>query len=1046
MEYEPPVDLTALPYRFRDARPMSEVPETVVRKPGPARRRYLTMLFSDLTDSTRISASVETEHYSELLARLRDVYLAVIPAHGGTIVQIQGDGVLAIFGYPDTGEDNARQATEAALELHERVHRLRMRVSHPSAAEPTLHTGIHSGLVLLEDGDMVRGRFELHGTATNIASRLANLAGADEILVSEETLGPENNLFLTSERKVLTLKGSDSPIGVYRILGKAPIGTRYEARARRGLVPFVGRHSEIGILEGNLRDTLSGQHRYVAIAAPAGLGKTRLAEEFLHRAAQRDCHVHRGYCESYLSAEPLQPFLQILRNCFGLKREMSVQEATRALIDGLTAIDPELLRHQAELVRTLSLETPEPGSSRRPMAEGIVSVLASIVDRMAASRPVVLFIDDWQWADDASRQVLGAIRRLDHRPVLIVIATRGFAVGDVGMSDAMILDLAPFSPAEASATIARLLPATGPFEIDEISRYAGGNPLFIEELCHFAAHKSADPHSPRPLPGVAWLNALIESRVARLPPLQATLVRTAAVIGNVIPAWLLERLTDCGERHPVVEALAEEDLIFPGEVAGTLRFKHGIARDVIYDAVGLHERQEMHRRIAGLLRQEGASGGEDEIYEALAYHYGAAGMAAEAARYAELAGDKAMAASALDRAQRQYRAALAALDLLDPAEDTYRRWSQIAQRLGMASVFDPSRDQLDVLGSAVERAKAHHDATAIARAEYWLGYINYGLGESGTAIRHLDRALSSALQAGDERLVAQIQATSGQARAAACDYDKALELLDQSINSKRQREKSGNPAVGFAYTLACKAAVLGDRGLFLQAHACFEEALAAVRDVGHEVEGSILCWQSGVCLWQGRWEDARRHAVAAQRVGERVKSLYLYAQSLSLGAYANWVLSQSPAWLEKIAEATSWLETRDRGLFISLNYGWLADGAVGSDRVQEARGYAARALVRTRKQDRIGEAMAFRALARASARGIDRKPFHQYLARAMAAAHARASPHEVAATNLCEAEIELARGNRDRAAPLLDQAETGFRNMAMHWHAEQADRLRRTHQ
>ena len=1001
------------------------------------------MLFSDLTDSTRIASSMETEDYAELLSHLRRFYLDVIPKHGGTLVQIQGDGVLAIFGYPETREENGRQATEAALDLHERVRALKNEITLPAQVALSLHTGVHSGLVLFEAGDSVRGRFELLGHATNLASRLSDVAEADEILVSEETLGPERNFFRTGERRALRLKGKDEPMGVYRILARAPTGSRYEARARRGLVPFVGRRPELDVLERNLRQAMEGQLRYMAIAAPAGLGKTRLAEEFLDRAAQLGCQVHRGYCESYLSAEPLQPFLQMLRSYCGLGREMSVALATEALDKALAGLDPALLPDRNDLLRALSLSVPgAAGEARRPAPERAIAALRGLFAALAVQKPAVVFIDDWQWSDDLSRQVLDAIRDLATQSIFVLITTRGFAAGDAGMSDALILDLVPFNEEEAAATIARLLPATGPFEIGEITRYSGGNPLFIEELCHSAAHEAhRRPGGARS--GVAWLHTLIESRVARLPAAQVDLARTAAVIGNVIPVWLLERLTGCGERHPLVEGLAEQDFIFPAQLAGTLRFKHGIARDVIYNSVGLRERKALHLRIAFLLQQEGAHGGPEELYEPLAYHYAAGGNAEEAARYAELAGDKATAVSALDRAQAQYRAALAALDLLIPSDEIYRRWSQIAQRLGMACVFDPSRDQIDVLRRAVELASAHDDPNAIARAEYWLGYINYGLGDSGVAIHHLERALASAARVGDQRLIAQIRATSGQARAAACDYDNALALLEEAISGKRQRDKGSRTAVGFAYTLACKAAVLGDRGQFGEAYACFDEAIESVSGSGHEVEGSILCWRSGVALWQGRWEKARRAAMRAQRIAERVKSLYLYAMSLSLGAYAGWMLERAPGSLETITDATSWLETRDRGLFISLNYGWLADGMVAGGRFAEARRYAARALIRSHKEDRIGEAMACRALARSAALGHQRKPAEHYIARAMAAASARGSPHEIAVTQLCHAEIELARANRAKAGPLLDRAEDAFRSMAMPWHLGEADRLRR---
>jgi tetratricopeptide (TPR) repeat protein len=577
--------------------------------------------------------------------------------------------------------------------------------------------------------------------------------------------------------------------------------------------------------------------------------------------------------------------------------------------------------------------------------------------------------------------------------------------------------------------------------VSEIREYSGGNPLFIEELCHSAAHDHAGHRASRTL-GEAWPDKLIEARVERLPPAQTELVRTAAVIGNVIPAPVLESITGCRADDPLVLALAEQDLIYPGEQPATLRFKHGIARDVIYAAVGLRERRAMHLRIAETLRQQASSGLGEEFYEALAYHYGACGEARQAARYAELAGDKAMAASALDRAQVQYGAALAAIDLTEPTGSNYQRWMQIAQRLALACVFDPSWEQLEILLRALDLARAHGDQQATACAEYWVGYNYYALGESGRAIKYLQPALESALRIGDAPLVRRVRATLGQAHAAACNYDEAIALLDEAIEVRRRRERTNRLGVGFAYTLACKASVLGDRGRFNEAHQCFEEALAAVCGAGHEVEGSVLCWRSGVLLWQGRWEEARQCARDAQAVAERVKSVYLYAMSVSLGAYAACSTEATGASLQTIVDATSWIEKRARGLFISLNYGWLAEGMVACRNWQAARRYAARALMRSRNHDRIGGAMAYRAMARASAAGQNRKPAELYLALATDTARARGSPHELALTQLCDAEIRLARGQRSQAAALLDEAASAFEGMAMTWHLEATRRMR----
>ena len=1014
---------------------MSE-PPIPASAPARAGRRYLTLLFADLSDSTQLAAAMEAEYYAAMLATLRRAYQETIQRHGGEVVRIQGDGLLAMFGHPEAREDDGRRAVEAALDLHEAVRGMRPELPVPVAGTLSLHSGIHAGLVLVEAGDVERGRYELLGPVPNIAARLSSAAQPDEILVSEETLGPASHFFAAGEARPLSVKGRDTPILVFRVQMRAAVATRFEARARRGLAPFVGREAELELLERQLREAMVGQSRLVWIAAAPGMGKTRLIEEFLHRAAQRDCEILRGYCESYLSAEPLQPFLQMLRTLFRLGPQTSAAEAAQAVDTALGEIDPALHAQRDEFLRALSLGAGAEG--RRAAPDATLAALRALFASLAARKPLMLFVDDWQWADDASNQVLTAIRGLAQRAVFVILASRELEVAP--SAGAQVLELAPLRDNEAAETIELLLPSTDPFVAAEIRRYAGGNPLFIEELCHSAAHDDSVQRLGRPHGGAAWLNQLVESRVERLPAAQAELVRAAAVIGNVVPAWLLERLTGCGEDHPLVRGLAERDLVFPAERAGTLRFKHGITRDVVYDSVGLHARRAMHLRIAESLQQHSASAAQEEALEALAYHFAAGGSAPQAAHYAELAGDKAVAASALDRAKTQYRAALGALDQLAPSPERGRHWISIAQRLALVCVFDASRSDLPVFERAVALATGLGDTAAIARTTYWLGFIHYSLGEARPAIELCERALDAARRAGDDPLAMQIVATLGQAYTAACRYDQAMPLLDQAIAVKRQHRSGRHTNVGLAFSLVCRACVLGDRGLFEQAHACFGEALACV--VGtHEIGATIHGWHGAVLLWQGRWEDARVAAAESARIAELTRSLFQLSIARAMGDYADWMLERRAESLQGIVTATAWLDSREGGLFHSLNHGWLADGFAHGGHGAEARRHAAHALRRARQRDLIGVAMAYRALARTAAQSGDAAAARRYLALALRTARERDSAHELAATKLCEAEIAGARGERSRALALLDEALPAFETMRMAWHAETARRL-----
>ena len=848
------------------------------RGPGAADpgRRYVTLLFADLSRSTELAGAMEAEHYAALLSALRGAYQDSISQHGGTVVRVQGDGLLAMFGHPVTREDDGRHAVEAALDLHQRVRELRPAL--PAGHALSLHTGIHAGLVLIGAGDIERGRFELLGPVPNIASRLSDAAAPHEILVSEETLGPASRFFSTGAPRALQVKGREAPILVYSVDARAGLTASLQASARHGLTPFVGRQTELERLEQRLAEAMAGRPHSVAIAGDAGMGKTRLIEQLLARAVRRGCRVLRGYCESDLGAEPLQPF-----------------------------------RHMLQAL---------PGEPQPSAADGFAALFA----RLAEAQPLVVFIDDAQWADDASNQALAALRQLTAGRLLVVLSTRSTGLAQALPAAAETLTLEPLSDTEAAQAIAARLPGADPFVAAEIARHAGGNPLFIDELCHSAARGDNSAGRRRLHGGAGWLNHLVESRVQHLPPAQAELVRVAAVIGNVIPAWLLERMTGQHQDSPLVRGLAEQDFIFPGERSGTLRFKHGITRDVIYDSVGLHARQALHRRVAVAMQQQSAAAAEEESFEALAYHFEAGGDAAQAARYAELAGDKALAASALDRARAQYRAALAALDRLPPSAESAQRWVAIVQRLSLVGVFDSSRGELALAARAVQLAEMYGDAATIARARFWLGYVSYALGDTLAAIAHGEQALAEAEAAGDAGLASQIVAMLGVAHTGAAQYPRALALLDQAIAVKRQHRSGRRTNIGLAYSLVCRAYVLGDRGLFAQAHECFDEALACIVEATHEIGATTHGWRGAVLLWQGRWADARDAAAESGRIAEATRSLAQLSIARAMGGYANWMLGREPQALQAIIDATAWIEPRESGLFHSLNHGWLADG------------------------------------------------------------------------------------------------------------------------
>lgn len=997
-----------------------------------SRRCRVSVLFADLSGSTALSGALEAEDYAELLGALRQLYSTAVAAHGGTLVRIQGDGMLAIFGWPQPREGDSRRAVEAAVQLHRQVAALRGFGPRGRHTDLRLHSGIHAGLVLVQRGDAIVGSLELLGMAPNIAGRLSDAAGRDEILVSEDCLGPDLHHFEAGPQRAVAIDGDGSEVLARPVLGRGQAISAFEARARRGLQPFIGRQAELRQLEHALGQVLAGATLRLVIAAPPGVGKTRLATEFVQHTAWKGCRILQGHGVDEGAAAPLQPLVQMLRGALALAPDAPAAEVQAAL-------DRLLAEHQqpglAAPLRPL-LGLPAADAERPPGADASLRALATLFEALAARQPLLLFLDDWQWADATTQLWLSTLGRdTPGLPLLVLATTRAIDEGSAELQGVQVIELAPFSVGETLASVQHLLPQADPFIAAEIRLYSGGNPLYVEELCHSAGHDDPDQWLVRRLGGGNWLNVLVESRVARLPPAQADLVRLAAVIGNVIPPGLLQELGGCRRDDPALLALADEDLLF-AEPDGAFRFKHGLTRDVIYESVGLHQRRQLHDRVAQALLGR-AGDGADPPHEALAYHFRAAGRPAEAARHAEAAGDRAAALSVLDRARAMYHLALEELDRADPEGQETRRWLTISDRLGLVSVFDGARADLAVFERGVERARALGDPALTARAEHSLGYVLYALGESTACITHIERARDAA-GPGDDPLAVQIRATLGQARTAAADYDGALPLLQEAVAIKRRHRRSGRSSVGLAYALVCQATVVGDRGDFAQAQDLLDEAWAVVDGHRHQIGASIQGWRSALLTWQGRWAEAREVAQESAWIAERTRSLFQFCQGRVTAAFADWRLTGDERYIAVADQATGWLAPRDSGLFRSLNLGWLVDGWLALGQPDRARAHAIAALQRGRKGDLIGAAMAARALALHDAGRGDAARAARWLARAQQVAARRQSAHEAACNGLCAAQLAMQQGSEADARQQAAAAAAAFERLQMDWHAAQA--------
>ena len=931
---------------------------TVKPDPSPAMpphaglRKHMTLMFTDVSGSSEYAESLVAEDYAALLSEFRAIARSAIAKHGGTVARMQGDGLLAAFGHDVAREDDGRRAVEAAFELHQLAANLQVGKG-PLSSSLKLHSGIHAGLVLVLEGDIERGRFDVVGEPPNTAARLCSMAAAGEILVSVETLGPQAHFFDVLAVNRLQVRGRSNPIDVVKVLGKSEeVLRRINAASIRGSAPIAGRIGVLQKLCNAFSEGERGKLKHQAVVGEPGMGKSRLLNAFQEYVLSHDGECWAGYCENYLGAEVLQPFNQIVRS-----------------FDRANATT---------------------------MSRGVADRFKDLIDGRDKARPLALILDDWQWADDASRVMLDSVLA-DQRDVFVVVASRPTTEEIVVSNREVMHRIESLGDDDVRAIISFLRPAANEYEIGEVTRLAGGNPLYVEELCH-ALKAGVAVDGAQSQAGVAWLNALIASRLENLEEEEANGIRLASVLGSEFDAeQLLDMASRLGMKIPLPD-FGYHDFLQPTGTGRQFKFRHGLTRDAIYATLGLTERTAIHHIVVTMLEIRLGSNAPD-VLPALAYHCDAAQQHPRAIGFAELAGDAALQAMALDRARAMYLLSLNCLDLGTVDFQSKHHWCKLAEKLGQTHVFDPLDTALgyEILTRAARYAGELAEPNAIARAEYWLAYVNYGKGRPKPAVRHAENALRYAQKTDDQRLVAQVQATLGQALASAGKYGDALPLLDAAVQSKKVNSRpGGGAAIGSAYSLGRKAYTLGDLGRYDEAHFCFAESLALLGPKLHSVGASVRELMCVVYLWQGRWDEAFKIGSEGAEMAYKCRSKYLHAMGKALAACASWAKAKDMASYQVLKESTQWIEDRGGAVSTSLNYGWLVEAAIHLGLDDDVRRHAARLFVRFRMQDTHGVAQGCRALAQRALEAGDVAHAVKYRELAERAADWRQSPREKA--------------------------------------------------
>jgi class 3 adenylate cyclase/tetratricopeptide (TPR) repeat protein len=731
---------------------------------GGGERRHATVLFADLTGFTPLCERLDPEEVRELMGGVFGEASRIVLGFGGVVEKYIGDAVMAVFGSNQASEDDALRAVRSARQFRQYVRGLNAR--HPGH-RLDVHSGINTGLIVTGQITPQAGAAGVVGDVVNVAARLSDAAEAGEILLGEETALQVERFFHTEPLASLVIKGKTEAVSARR-LGEPRAQPSAMRRLKGVHASLVGREVESAFLKRALDRLRDGKGSILALRGEAGLGKSRLVEEFRVSLGQNFRWL-AGVAYDHTRGIPYQPVIDLLGRAWGIQESDSpamVREKFEGHCRQLLAEPEERIPYLGALY---ALDYPQvAGEAAENRQARLEEALLALFEGMARQLPSVFFLEDMHWADPSTVALMRRLLSGFRVPAIVVCAYRPpFHLYDpeAGVEGYREIELEALSGPQVTDLVEALLegPAPAPL-LDFVLARADGNPFFVEELLNSliglnvlrraeGAWRLEGDLGQVDLPGS--LQGVIAARLDRVDPPSRRLLQEAAVIGQRFLYEVLHRITTLSEDLlPRLETLELQDMIRAGAVDPDLEylFKHPLTQEVVYQSLLLRERRLIHERV-GRAIEEVLVDRLPEYYERLAHHFLHGSSRHKATDYLIKAGNKALARYALEEADNYFRRGYELLTTekaRSPAEsallfDLLYQWSWVFYFRGsfreLNALLEPLAEEVARLGDPAREAMFHA----------WRGFCLFfepRLLAAETAVR---KAVALAEKCGDRR-------------------------------------------------------------------------------------------------------------------------------------------------------------------------------------------------------------------------------------------------------------------------------------------------------
>jgi class 3 adenylate cyclase/tetratricopeptide (TPR) repeat protein len=885
--------------------PLREKLAALSAPPASGERKQVTVLFAGLPGLAALAQTLDGEEVNDLLNAVFERLDAAIVAHGGQIDKHLSDGVMALWGAGAAQENDPERAVRAALAMQKAIADFgfqsadlataaaaKSAIPNPPSA---IRIGIHSGPVLLGRVGTT-GEFTAMGDTVNVASRLEHAAPSGGILISQATYRLVRGVFRVQALEPLQVKGKPEPLLTYLALGLLPPALRVARRGVEGVITeTIGREPELAQVLDAFQAARRGV-RCVTLVGEAGIGKTRLIEEFDHwlDLLPQDVFYFRGQAAPHSAAQPGA----LLRDLFGLRFEIresdSVAVARAKFEDGVAQfLGPGSAPQAAVLGAWLGYDLagepqpPEAQGDARTLRDRAVLYLTELFYAAAVSGGAVLLVEDLHWADEQSLLALGQLaQRMAESPgasLLLLCTARPRLYErrpDWGhqLPGHARIDLRPLDPAQTRRLAGEILAKAVdvPPELYElIAQRAEGNPFFVEELVKMLIEDGVIVTAREPWRVVRsalhalrvpeTLTGVLQARLDSLSREEKAVLQRAAVIGRTFwdaaVAFLGSGSPDAGALQPAADDvpaaelanLCARELIFarePAAFAGTheFTFKHALLRDVAYESVLRRDRRRYHARAARWLTELAERAERTDEYTAtIAEHFDLAGESDTAVAWYARAGQRAAAQYAHAEAMRCLSRTLD----LAPLADVATRYAVLSTReelydlQGARTAQAGDLDALEALATATHPEDARDlQARARRQARNALRRANYEIvtGSYQRAAVVTQQAIALAHEAGLPEAEAGGYQQWGRALWHMADYRGARPKFARALAIARRahaRRLEGDCLLNLGN-------LASDRVRTAAAHRHYEQALAVYRSIGDRRGEALALGNLGV--------------------------------------------------------------------------------------------------------------------------------------------------------------------------------------------------------